>query len=322
MRIAPRKEPFAMKRALVPLLAVAALVAGCGSSSGSGSGGSSSGGGSTVSTTTAASVLNAASAATKDATSAAFDAKLGIKLGGHVAGAGAAGAALLQGPLTLELKGHAGKATGGKAKFDVDFALNYTGGSFSGEALSPDGKTVYVKMPLLMGPGWHSLPLSGLNSSSAGSSSSSPSTSSGLDALKAERADPSKWLKNLSLSTSGGQDTISADVDFAQLFADISKISQSGITAKDKAQMAQVEQAVKTAHGSLSFDSSTHLPTDENIHFAMDVPPSLQNQASGLKSVDLTLDISFSDWNQDFTVKAPAGATPFNSAGLLGGLGA
>src|SRR5438552_13724655 len=117
MRIAPRKEPFAMQRALVLLLAVAALVAGCGSSSGSGSG-SSSGGSSSVSTTTAAGVLNAASAATKDATSAAFDAKLGIKLGGQLAGAGA-GAALLQGPLSLELKGHAGKATGGTGKFDV-----------------------------------------------------------------------------------------------------------------------------------------------------------------------------------------------------------
>jgi hypothetical protein len=309
-----------MKRALVLLLAVAALVAGCGSGSGSGSGGSSSGGSSSVSTTTAASVLNAASAATKDATSAAFDAKLGIKIGGNIAGAGAGGA-LLQGPLTLELKGHAGKATNGKAKFDVNFALNYTGGSLTGEALSPDGKTVYVKLPLMMGPGWHSLPLTGLTSGAASSSSGS-STSNGLGALKAAGLDPSMWLKNLSLSTSGGQDTISADVDLAKVFADVSKVSKSGITAKDKQQMAQLEQAIKTAHGSLAFDSSTHLPTDESIQFAMDVPPSLQSQASGLKSVDLNLDIKFSDWNQDFTVKAPAGATPFNSAGLLGGLGA
>ncbi len=86
--------------------------------------------------------------------------------------------------------------------------------------------------------------------------------------------------------------------------------------------MAQLEQAIKTAHGSLAFDSSTHLPTNESIQFAMDVPPSLQAQASGLKNIALDLDIKFSDWNQDFTVNAPAGATPFNSAGLLGGLGA
>jgi len=311
-----------MKRVLVPLLAVAALVAGCGSGTGSGSGGSS-GGSSSVSTATAASVLSAASDATKNATSAAFDAKLGIKLGGQLAGAGP-GAALLQGPLSLELKGHAGKAKSGTGtgKFDVDFALNYTGGSFSGEALSPDGKTLYVKMPLLMGPGWHSLPLNGLNSKATGSSGSNSSTSKGLDELKAAGADPSKWLKNLSLSTSDGQDTISADLDIAQVFADISKVSKNGVSAKDKLQIALVQRAIKTAHGSLSFDSSTHLPTEENIKFAMDVPPSLQNQASGLKSVDLNLDIKFSDWNQDFTVKAPAGATPFNSSGLLGGLSA
>jgi hypothetical protein len=307
-----------MKRALLPLIAAAALVAGCGSGSGSGSGGSSSGG-SSVSTQTAAGVLKDASAATKDATSAGFDARIGIKLGGDLAGAGA-GAALLQGPLTLELKGHAGKATGGKGKFDVDFAVNYTGGSLSGEALSPDGRTLYVKMPLLMGPGWHSLPLNTQGSSAAGSSSSGSSNSESLEALKAAGADPSMWLKNLSLSNSGGQDTISADVDFAKLVTDLSKMSQSGITAKDKLQLRQVERAIKTAHGSLSFDSASHLPTEEKLDFAMDIPRSLQGQASGLTSLGLNLDVKFSDWNQDFTVKAPAGATPFNSAGLLGGL--
>jgi hypothetical protein len=309
-----------MKRALVLLLTATALAAGCGSGSGSGSGGSSSGG-TSVSTATAQGVLKDASAAMKNATSAGFDAKIGIRVGGNLAGAGA-GAAMLQGPLTLEFRGHAGKADGGKGKFDVDFALNYTGGSFTGEALSPDGKTLYVKMPLLMGPGWHSVPLNTLSSSATGSSSSGSSSSQGLDALKAAGVDPSMWLKDLSLSTANGQDTISADVDFAKLFADVSRMEQSGMKAKDRRELQQVEHAIRTAHGSLSFDSSTHLPTEEKVDFAMDVPASLQTQASGLKSLALNLDVKFSDWNQDFTVKAPSGATPFNSAGLLGGLGA
>jgi hypothetical protein len=317
MRIAPRKELLAMKRVLVLLLTATALTAGCGS--GSGSGGSS--GGSSVSTASAQGVLKDASAATKAATSAGFDAKLGVRIGGNLAGAGA-GAMMLQGPLTLELKGHAGKATGGTAKFDVDFALNYTGGSFTGEALSPDGKTLYVKMPLLMGPGWHSLPLNTLGSGATGSNSPGSSNSQSLEALKAAGVDPSMWLKNLSLSNADGQDTISADLDFRKLVADMSKMSQSGITAKDRLQLVRVERAIKTAHGSLSFDSSSHLPSEEKIDFAMDVPPSLRTQASGLKSLALNLDVKFSDWNQNFTVKAPAGATPFNSAGLLGGLGA
>jgi hypothetical protein len=308
-----------MKRALVLLLTATALAAGCGSGSSSGSGGSSPGG-SSVSTATAQGVLKDASAATKDAKSAGFDAKIGIRVGGTLAGAGA-GAALLQGPLSLEFKGHAGKVSGGKAKFDIDFAVNYTGGSLTGEALSPDGKTLYVKMPLLMGPGWHSLPLNTVSSGGTGSSSGS-SNSESLDALKAAGVDPSMWLKNLTLSNADGQDTISADVDFPKLVSDISRMRQNGLTAKDRRQLRQVERGIRTAHGSLSFESSSHLPTEEKVDFAMDVPASLQGQASGLKSIALNVDVKFSDWNQDFTVKAPSGATPFNSAGLLGGLGA
>ncbi len=304
-----------MKRALIPVLVVAALVAGCGSSSGSGS----SGGGSSASTNTAAGVLAAAQSATKGATSAAFDASLGVTVSGNLQGAGA-GAAMLQGPIKLELKGNAGKASNGKAKFDVHFALNFSGGSFSGEALSPDGKTLYLQMPALMGPGWKSLPLSGL--SSAGSSGSGSSSTGGLGQLSAAGLDPSKWLTNQSLQSSGGQDTISADLNLPALMSDIAKAGATQLTPKDQRQMTQIEQAVTKAHGSLSFDSSSHLPTDEALQFAMTVPKSLSSQASGLKSFALDLDIKFSDWNKDFSVSAPSGATPLNTGGLLGGLGA
>lgn len=308
-----------MKRALVLLLSVAAVAAGCGSSAGSSSssGGSTSGGSSSVSTNTAAGVLAAASAATKDATSAAFDAKLGVAVTGNLQGAGA-GAALLRGPITFDFKGHAGKGANGKPKFDVNFAFNYTGGSLTGQAISPDGKVVYLQLPALMGPGWHSTPLQSL--SSAGSSNST--TSGGLAALKAGGLDPSKWLKNLSLSTSGGQDTISADLNLPALISSIAKASASGVSPKAQRQMAQLEQAITKAHGSLAFDSSTHFPTDESLQFAMTVPSSLSSQASGLKAISLNLDIKFSDWNKDFSVSAPKGAKPLNTGGLLGGLGA
>lgn len=311
-----------MKRALVLLISVAAVVTGCGSSSGSGSGsspGSTSGGASSsVSTNTAAGVLAAAQSSTKNATSAAFDAKLGVTVGGNLQGAGA-GAALLKGPLTFEFKGHAGSAGAGKPKFDINFAFNYTGGSFTGRALSADGKVLYLQLPALMGPGWKSLPLTGLTQ--AGGSSSSGTTGS-LDALKAEGLDPSKLLKNLTMSTSGGQDTISADVDLAAVFAAVAKADKTGtgLSAKDQKQIGELEKAITKAHGSLSFDSSTHLPTDEQLQFAMTVPPSLSSSASGLKSIALNLEIKFSDWNQAFSVTAPTGATPLNTGGLFGGL--
>jgi hypothetical protein len=302
-----------MKRALVPLLAVAAIVAGCGSGSGSGSSGSGSAG--SVVTNTAAGVLAAAQSATKGATSAAFDAKMGITVSGNLSGAGS-GAALLQGPITLQLKGNAGKGSNGKPKFDVHFALNFSGGSFSGEALSPDGNVLYLQMPALMGPGWHSTKLTGLTS--GGSSSSGASGS--LSQLQAAGLDPSRWLKNLSLQASGGQDTISADLNLPALIADISKTGATPLSAKDKQQITQLEQAVTKAHGSLSFDSSTHLPTDEAMQFAMTVPQSLSSQASGLKGLAFNLDVKFSDWNKDFSVSTPKGATPLNTGGLLGGL--
>ena len=307
-----------MKRALIPVLVVAALVAGCGSSSGSGSSGGGSGG-SSVSTTTAAGVLAAAQSATKGATSAAFDASLGMTVTGNLQGAGS-GAALLQGPIKLEFKGNAGKAADGKPKFDVHFALNFSGGSFSGEALSPDGKTLYVQLPAILGPGWRSLPLTGLTS--AGSSGSGSGSSGSLSQLQAAGLDPSKWLKNLSLQSSNGQDTISADLNLPALIADISKAGAGSITPKDRKQITQIEQAITKAHGSLSFDSSSHLPTDESMQFAMTVPKGLASQADGLKSLALDVDIKFSDWNKDFSVSAPSGAKPLNAGGLLGGLGA
>lgn len=307
-----------MKRALIPVLVVAALVAGCGSGSGSGSSGGGSGGGSSVSTTTAAGVLAAAQSATKGATSAAFDATLGVTVTGNLQGAGS-GAALLQGPIKLELKGNAGKASSGTGKFDVHFALNFSGGSFSGEALSPDGKTLYLQLPAILGPGWRSVPLNGLTSS--GSSGSGSSSSQGLDQLKAAGLDPSKWLKNLDLQSSGGQDTISADLNLPALISDISKAGASKLTPKDEKQISELEQAVTKAHGSLSFDSSSHLPTDEALQFAMTVPKSMDAQAGGLKSLALDFNIKFSDWNKDFSVSAPSGAKPLNTGGLLGGLG-
>jgi hypothetical protein len=303
-----------MKRALIPVLVVAALVAGCGSSSSSSSSGGSSGGGSSVTTNTAAGVLAAAQSATKGATSAAFDAKVGLHVTGHLKGAGS-GAALLQGPITLEFKGNAGKATGGKPKFDVHFALNFSGGSFSGEALSPNGKTLYLQLPAILGPGWRSMPLTGL--SPAGSSGSS----GGLGQLKAAGLDPSKWLKNLKLQSSGGQDTISADLNLAAFFADIAKAGTTPLTPKDRAQVAQFERAVTKAHGSLSFDSSTHLPTDEAFQLAMTLPKAMAAQANGLKAISVNFDIKFSDWNKDFSVSTPSGAKPLNTGGLLGGLG-
>jgi hypothetical protein len=303
-----------MKRLLALLLVTLLVAAACGGGS-SGSGGSS--GGSSSGEMSATDLLKASQDALKGATSASFELTVAVKLDGNLQGAGA-GAALLQGPLSLSLKGQAGKADGpGAGKFDVHFALNFTGGSFSGEALSPDGKTAYIQMPTLLGPGWKSIDISKQTSSSG---SSSDSTNKSLDQLKALGLDPTKWLKNLTVSSSGSTDTIAADLDFAALIADVSSLSSSPITPQDQKQLDEFEKGIKTAHASESFDHSTHLPSALSAELALDVPADLQKDANGLTGLDLKVDATFSDWNSDFSVTAPSGATPLNSGGLFGGL--
>jgi hypothetical protein len=299
-----------MKRVLALLLVTVLVAAACGggsSGSGAGSGGSSG-------SMSAADLLKQSQDALKNAKSASFDLTVALKLDGNLQNAGA-GAVFLQGPLSLSLKGQAGMADAGSGKFDIHFALNFTGGSFSGEALSPDGKTAYIQMPTLLGPGWKSIDISKETSSTGSSDSSNQS----LDQLKALGLNPSKWLKNVEVTSSGDTDTIAADLDVAGIISDMASLSNSPITPKDQKQIDDIVNGIKTAHGSESFDHSTHLPSALSAELALDIPASAQKTADGLQGFDLKVDATFSDWNSDFTVSAPAGATPLDSGGLFGG---
>jgi hypothetical protein len=299
-----------MKRVLALLLVTVLVAAACGggsSGSGAGSGGSSG-------SMSAADLLKQSQDALKNAKSASFDLTVALKLDGNLQNAGA-GAVFLQGPLSLSLKGQAGMADAGSGKFDIHFALNFTGGSFSGEALSPDGKTAYIQMPTLLGPGWKSIDISKETSSTGSSDSSNQS----LDQLKALGLNPAKWLKNVDVTSSGDTDTIAADLDVAGIISDMASLSNSPITPKDQKQIDDIVNGIKTAHGSESFDHSTHLPSALSAELALDIPASVQKTADGLQGFDLKIDATFSDWNSDFTVSAPAGATPLDSGGLFGG---
>ena len=299
-----------MKRVLALLLVTVLVAAACGGGS-SGSGAGSGGGSGSMS---AADLLKQSQNALKNAKSASFDLTVALKLDGNLQNAGA-GAAFLQGPLSLSLKGQAGMADAGSGKFDIHFALNFTGGSFSGEALSPDGKTAYIQMPTLLGPGWKSIDISKQTSSIGSSDSSNQS----LDQLKALGLNPAKWLKNVEVTSSGDTDTIAADLDVAGIISDMASLSNSPITPKDQKQIDDIVNGIKTAHGSESFDHSTHLPSALSAQLALDIPASAQKSADGLQGFDLKIDATFSDWNSDFTVNAPAGATPLDSGGLFGG---
>jgi hypothetical protein len=283
---------MARLRWILPLLLVASLVAaGCGGSDPA----------SSPSSKTPAELINAAQKAVADQSSVGFDVKLGVTLKGSLQGAGPA-AAMLNGPLTLEIKGHS--TTKAPEKFDATFNLGFSGGSFTGEVLTPDGKTAYIQLPSLLGSGWHKV---NLESGGFGTSSGSSSLLSGLKA--------NSFLKDTKVTSSGNTDTIAATVDIPAL------VSQIARSAGASGALGSVSQkAVKQAQGSMSFDQSSHLPTAFNAKLGVVVPKGQASSADGLKGVNLTIQATFDDWSKDFTVQTPSGATPLPK-NLFGGTG-
>jgi hypothetical protein len=285
-----------MNRRLALALGTAALVlaAGCG--------GSSSASGSSPSTPQG--VIKVGSAAIGKADSVGFTMKLGLTLHGNVGATGPA-AAVLQGPVSLELKGHS--ATRGTGKADIHFALNFTGGSVSGELLTPDGKTGYVQLPSLLGPGWHSFPLQ--TRGAAGTTTVSPSS-----LLAGTR--PVRWLRDLKLTKSGGTDTVSASLNVPAMLHDLAGLGAGRVPA---AQLGQVQSAVRVASGSVSYARDSHLPSAFTAQLKLVLPPKLAAGAKGLRGLDLSVQSTFSDWGQDFTVERPSGATPLSGLQSMGG---
>jgi hypothetical protein len=287
---------MARLRWILPLLLATSLVAaGCGGADPA----------SAPSSKTPAELIDAAQKAVANQSSVGFDVKLGVTLKGSLQGAGPA-AALLNGPLTLEIKGHS--ATKAPEKFDATFTLGFSGGSFTGEVLTPDGKTAYIQLPSLLGSGWHKVSLDSGGSSGTSTGSGSSSLFSGLKA--------NSFLKDTKVTSSGNTDTIAATVDVRAL---ASQIARAAGTAGAVGNAAQ--KAVKQAQGSMSFDKSTHLPTAFNARLGVVVPKGQASSADGLKGVELTIQATFDDWSKDFTVQTPSGATPLPK-NLFGGTGA
>jgi hypothetical protein len=279
-------------------VAAVAVAAGCGSSK------SSSG---SASAASPAAVLSQASAAAAKQSSVGFKIKLQMQLHGALKGAGSA-AMFLSGPLGLALQGHTTSGSGTPAKADFTFVVNFSGGSLSGEVRAPGGKIAYISAPTLLGPGWHSFPIS---SSSKLGSRGATGGSSMLKTLN-----PAHLLGNLKVTSNGDTDTVSGQVQVRRLLTTILPIAGASVTGAQRAQLSAVASSFKTAQGSLSVDRSTHLPTSFNAQLKLVFAHALSASASGLKGFDLNVTSTFSDWGKSFTVTKPAGATPLQLNGL------
>ena len=285
---------------LAPLAVVAISAAGCGGSS-------------TASTADPTELINAGNAAVKNATSVGFDVKLSLDLNGQLNAPQAA--TILNGPVTVELKGHAAKAQNGSpAAFDATFTVDTSAASITGEVMSPDGKTGYVKIPVLLGQDWESFPIN-QHSSSTGSGTDTIDPTGQMD-KQLKGLNPQNWLKNVTVSSGDGNDTVSADLDPTKLAADIVSLSKGAISAADQKQLDELTGALDVAHGSVSYDQSTHLPSAVSAEVTVTVPKALAGQADGLTGFDFKIDATFDDWNQDVTVTAPSSSKPLDLSGL------
>ncbi len=287
---------------LAPLAVVAISAAGCGGSS-------------TASTADPAELIKAGNAAVKDATSVGFDVKLSLDLNGQLNAPQAA--TIMNGPVTVELKGHAAKAQNGSpAAFDATFTVDTSAASITGEVMSPDGKTGYVKIPVLLGQDWESFPINQHSSSSSTGSGTDTIDPTGQMDKQLKGLNPQSWLKNVTVSSGDGNDTVSADLDPTKLAADIVSLSKGAISASDQKQLDELTGALDVAHGSVSYDQSTHLPSAVSAEVTVTVPKSLASKADGLTGFDFKVDATFNDWNQGVTVTAPSSSKPLDLSGL------
>jgi hypothetical protein len=306
-----------MKRLLVPFLAAAAaLAAGCGAA-GSGSSGSSD---------DPAALLRQSARALQSAHGASFtmSAKIGIE----------GGTAAALGDSTVKLSGR----TGEKA-FDVKFEVGVQGMSLTGEALSPDGKTAYIQMPMVLGPGWYSVDMG-----QAAGKVEDHGKQRGADPGNAKQRriarevlallHPEKWLDNVSVTHPGGSDRIEGDLAVRGVVDDVlaaavatAKKEGESVTGTDlddanaeiEKTLPKIEKALRRAHGSVTLDADSHLPEALAADIDVQVPEDMRS-ATDPSAVSLALRFSFSDWNEAISVKAPANAKPLdlNDLGALG----
>jgi hypothetical protein len=224
-----------------------------------------------------------------------FDVKLQLAVHGTLRSGGPA-AALLAAPVSIDLRGHSA-TSGSTTRAAFGFTVVVVGGSFSGQVRAPGGDTAYIQLPGLLGPGWHSFPISSGAAGSAGG-------------VNLSKLDPTSWLTNLHGSSKDGTDTISAGLDVARALTAILGGSGTPVSGAQQAQLLQLGAAVKNATGSVSYDSSTHLPSAFQAAVKAVLPPALAVKADGITGLALAVSAHLSDWGKAFTVTAPTGATP------------
>jgi hypothetical protein len=236
-----------------------------------------------------------ARAALSHASSARFDIELRLRVEGRLEGPAQQ---LAGGPITVRLQGVASGGAARRSAADIRFRIEASGVSFEGRILRAGGDRTYVQIPAFLGPGWYY---------TTGSGTSSP-----LDGL----GDPGRWLTHRSSERDGDVERVSGEVNPRALAEALSSATP------DTASVRALAKGIRVSRATAGFDADTHLPVDMQARLAVDVPSTLEGPLSGLRSLDLRVEGTFSDWNAPVSVTAPRGAHPLDTQNLPGGLGA
>jgi hypothetical protein len=238
-----------------------------------------------------------------------FHATVTLNVSGTPTGSAAPASALAGKATTLDITGHASKS-GKSGVFDAKFTLENSLLPIDGEVRATGGHTVYIKLPVLLGSGWKSYtvkPGAFSHHKLAGMKTQSKDATSAALGLK--RLNPLSLLSNVTQSDNGSVRTLSADLNPAKLVAAVESLA-AGSHRSHAREIGMLGSAIKVAHGSVSVDTHTHLPTAVSTELQMTTPRAMVRRAMGITGFDLKIDVTFDGWNQPVHVSTPAGATP------------
>lgn len=264
--------------------------------------------------------LRASAKALSQVHSVHFHATVNLSVSGTPTGSAAPASALTGKPTTLDISGSAARS-GTSGVLDAHFTLQNSLLPLNGELRTTGGHTVYIKLPALLGPGWKSYTVT---PSSLAHRKQMLSQENSKDATAAARGfnrlNPLTLLTNMTQSTSGGIRTFSADLATANLVAAVESLV-AGPHSPPAREIGALGNAVDVAHGSISVDDHTHLPTSISLELQVTTPQAMVKRAMGITGVDLKIVATFDGWNQPVHVSMPARATPLklSSVSLLAG---
>jgi hypothetical protein len=327
--------------ALVVALAVAVTVAaGCGGSNQSSSSSSSSG--TSGGTLTAQQIADKSTAAMQAIKSSSFTLDLTATIKGDASKVtDAQTKALLQSPISLKAQG---SISNEPQKADMTLNANAAGQKFD-VGLRMDGDKIWIQFMNQ----WYETSQSALGgltgSSAAPSASAAPLTRQLQDAIKTLGIDPSGWTDSYTLAgteTLDGTDVyhVVQNLNVSKVVDDLVKLfdTASSLTGGLSASASpgttitpqdaqQLKDALKGLKIDWFFQKDNYYLRKMQLASTIDLSKDTQATASGVQSIDFSVTLTMSNFDQAVTVQAPTGAKPLQdliqaltgSGGLLGG---